>query len=446
MKLALIKPNIGRRDHSLYVDEGRMEPLMLGVLAGLTPGDVDVALHDDRMEAIPYDDPTDLVGITVETYTARRAYEIADEYRKRGVPVVIGGIHPTLLPEEGARHADSVVTGDAETVWRSVVEDAREGRLQSRYHGEPGVGQTGGVRPRRDLFAGKGYLPVTMIQFSRGCRFRCDFCAVSRYFDGRQFIREIDETLREIEEEKGRKKKFFFFVDDNIAADRKMLKELCGALIPMKIKWVSQASLDVTGDRELMSLMRDSGCLGHVMGFESITLDSLREAGKSPNLYRWSRYEEETRILRQYGLQTWAAFTLGYDHDTLQGIEATVEFALKHRFAFAAFNILMPYPGTPLYRDLQEQHRLLYDERWWLHPSYRFNNAAFIPKSMTPEELTEACHSARKRFNSIPALLRRFSDVELNMRSLWRTVSYWAYAMLFRKEVGKKHGMKFGLG
>jgi radical SAM superfamily enzyme YgiQ (UPF0313 family) len=445
MKLTLIKPNIGRHEHSLYVDEGRMEPLMLGVLAGLTPDDVDVALYDDRMEAIPYDEPADLVGITVETYTARRAYEISDEYRRRGVLVALGGIHSTLLPEESARHADCVVTGDAETVWRSVVEDTRRGRLQNRYHGKPGAAQIGDVRPRRDLFAGKGYLPVTLVQFSRGCRFACGFCAVSRYFNGRQFIREIDETLGEIEAEKRRKKKFFFFVDDNIAANREALKELCRALIPMKIKWVSQASLDVTWDKELMSLMRESGCLGHVMGFESITPDSLREAGKSPNLRQWSKYEEEIRILREYGLQTWAAFTLGYDHDTLQTIEATAEFAIRRRFAFAAFNILMPYPGTPFYRSLREQGRLLYDGRWWLHPSYRFNNAAFIPKSMTPEELTEACHSARTRFNSIPSLLRRFSDVELNMRSLWRTASYWAYATLFRREVRKKHGMKFGL-
>jgi radical SAM superfamily enzyme YgiQ (UPF0313 family) len=136
---------------------------------------------------------------------------------------------------------------------------------------------------------------------------------------------------------------------------------------------------------------------------------------------------------------------LGYDHDTKGSIEATVEFALENRFAFAAFNILMPYPGTPFYRDLREQGRLLYGDCWWLHPSYRFNNAAFVPRLMTPDELTEACHSARTRFNSIPSLFRRFTDFEVNMRSLWRTLTYWGYAALFRKEVHKKHGMRFGL-
>ena len=441
MKLTLIKPNIGRREHSLYVDEGRMEPLMLGVLAGLTPPDVEITLYDDRMEAIPYDESTDLVGITVETYTARRAYEIASEYRQRGIRVVLGGFHPTLFPEESAKYADSLVTGDAETIWGTVIEDARSGTLRKHYHGKPGVAQ-GNTRPRRDIFNGKGYLPISLIQFSRGCRFACNFCAISRYFEGRQFVRAIDAVLQEIEEQK---RTFIFFVDDNIAANHQALAELCRALIPLRINWVSQASLDVTQNHELMSLIQKSGCWGHVMGFESITRNSLVEAGKSPNLRHWSNYKEEIRILRDHGLQTWAAFTLGYDHDTKESIKATTDFAIENRFAFAAFNILMPYPGTPLYLDLLEQGRLLYDACWWLHPSYRFNDAAFIPRLMTPDELTEACHEARKRFNSIPSLFHRFMDFKINMRSMWRALTYWGYAVLFRKEVYKKHGMRFGL-
>jgi radical SAM superfamily enzyme YgiQ (UPF0313 family) len=156
VKITFIKPNIGRREHSLYVDEGRMEPLMLGVLAGLTPPDVETVLHDDRCEPIPFDEPTDLVAITVETYTARRAYEIAATYRKRGVRVILGGMHPSFLPEESAQHADSVFLGDAETLWSQVVEDARRGSIRRRYDAPPGPGQIGGVLPRRDLFRGKG--------------------------------------------------------------------------------------------------------------------------------------------------------------------------------------------------------------------------------------------------------------------------------------------------
>ena len=414
---------------------------MLGVLAGLTPPDVEVMLHDDRMESIPYDEATDLVAITVETYTARRAYEIAQEYRKRGVLVILGGMHVALLPEEASQHADSVFIGDAENGWAQVIEDARRKLLKPRYYSSPGIAQMGGVQPRRDLFRGKGYLPISLIQFSRGCRFACSFCAVSQYFDRQHYLRNVNEVVVEIESQE---RKFVFFVDDNIASNRYALKELCHALMPLKINWVSQASLDVTQDRELMSLLEKSGCWGNVMGFESINASSLRDARKSPNILGFSNFEHEVRVLREHGMQTWAAFTLGYDYDTVESINATVDFALCNKFSFAAYNILTPYPGTPLYRSLQGQQRLLFDGKWWLHPEYRFNQSAFLPALMSPDQLTEACHAARTRFNGIPALVQRFSDWQTSLRSLQRVVSFWRYTLLFRKEVHKKHGMKFG--
>ena len=442
MKITFIKPNIGRMEHSLYVDEGRMEPLMLAVLAGLTPPDVECVLYDDRMESIPFDEPTDLAAITVETYTARRAYEIAAEYRLRGVPVILGGMHITLLPEEAAEHADSIFLGDAETVWKDVVEDTRRKKLKPRYEGPPGVGQIGRVLPRRDLFKGKGYLPLTLMQYVRGCRFACTFCAVSQYFDRKHYHRAIDDVLREIE---AQDRKFIFFIDDNIASDHKALAEFCHALIPMKLHWVSQASLDVTRNLPLMKLLERSGNWGNVTGFETITPGSLRDARKSPNIPRFTKYKEEVRILREHGMQSWAAFTLGYDHDTKESIEATVDFALESKFTLAAYNILMPYPNTPLYRKLEAEGRLLWDGKWWLHPDYRFNSAAFVPKLMTPDELTDACHAARTRFNSIPALIHRFSDVQTHLRSLSRIFAYWKYTLLFKKEIPKKHQMRFGL-
>jgi radical SAM superfamily enzyme YgiQ (UPF0313 family) len=144
-------------------------------------------------------------------------------------------------------------------------------------------------------------------------------------------------------------------------------------------------------------------------------------------------------------MQTWAAFTLGYDHDTYDSVLATMEFALSNKFTFGAFNILMPYPNTPLYHSLNAQGRLLYDGKWWLHPEYRFNQAAFKPRNMTPEALTEACHEARKKFNRLSSLVYRFSDTRTNLRSLWRARQYWRYTTLFRREVYRKHGMRFGL-
>jgi radical SAM superfamily enzyme YgiQ (UPF0313 family) len=283
VKVTFIKPNIGRMEHSLYVDEARMEPLMLAVLAGMTPPDVECVLYDDRMESIPYDEPTDLVAITIETYTARRAYEIAAEYRARDVQVILGGMHVSLLPDEAMLHADSIFMGDAETKWPDVIEDARRRRLKPRYLGPPGVGQINRVLPRRDLFRGKGYLPITLMQYVRGCRFACEFCAVTQYFGRKHFVRALDEVVREIE---AQPRRFVFFIDDNIASDHKALAEFCHAVTPLKIAWVSQASLDVTRNRKLMKLLERSGNWGNVTGFESITRDSMRETKKSPNIQR----------------------------------------------------------------------------------------------------------------------------------------------------------------
>ncbi len=441
MKITLIKPNIGKMENGLYVDEGRMEPLQLGVLAGLTPEDIDIELIDDRMEPVPYDKPTDLVAITVETFTARRSYEIATEYRKRGVAVIMGGMHVKLIPEEAALYADSILIGDAEMKWAQVMEDVKNNELKPLYTGKFGQIQPS-IVPRRDLFKGKGYLPLTLIQFSRGCKFNCSFCATSIYFDSCHYTRKIDEVLREIELSK---KKFFFFVDDNIIANKKAAKELFRALIPMKIKWVSQGSIDMTADKELLELMIRSGCLGTVIGFESINEDSLKSMNKKPNYAMTHQYKNEIEILREYGFQTWAAFTLGHDTDSLDTVKRTVEFALENKFTFAAFNILTPYPGTPLYKRLRSESRLLYDDRWWLHKDYRFNYAAFKPKNMTPEQLTGACFKARSDFNSPMSIFKRTFDFKTNMRNPLKLGVYLAYNPLFRKEVFKKQGLQFGL-
>lgn len=444
MKITFIMPNIGRQDHSLYIDEARMEPLSLGVLAGLTPPDVECVLYDDRMEEIPFDEPTDLVAISIEIYAARRAYEIAAEYRSRGVPVILGGAHPSLFPEECQAYADSIYIGDAEFRWAEAVEDARQGRLKPRYDAAVGVAQAGGSLPRRDLFVGKGYLPLTLMQFSRGCRFACDFCAVSAYFKKTQYIRPTEEVLEEIRRQN---RKFVFFVDDNFLSNHEAAKSFLRDLIPMKIRWVSQASIDMTNDLELMELMAKSGCMGHVVGFESISPDSIKLMKKAPNLMHkqgWDRYEAQVEILRQFHMQTWATFTLGHDFDTIESIKQTHEFAMRNRFCFAAYNILMPYPGTPLYDRLNSEGRLLFDGKWWLHPEYRFNQATFIPKNMTPDELTDVIWSCRDKWNSPRSIFWRMWDFKTHMSSFTRLFMYLAYNPLYAKESYKKQGMLFG--
>jgi radical SAM superfamily enzyme YgiQ (UPF0313 family) len=442
MHLTLIKPNLGQMEDGPYVDEGRMEPLQLGLLAALCPPDVEVSLVDDRCEAIPYDTPTDLAAITVETFTARRAYEIGREYRRRGVRVVLGGFHPTLAPDEAAANADAIVTGDAESVWRDVLADARTGALRPIYRGAAGVPQQG-VRPRRDLFRGKGYLPITLTQFGRGCANACDYCAVGAYFSRTHRCRPVEAVVREIESADPR---LVFFVDDNLVADPAAAKALFRALAPLGIRWVSQGTIDMTHDAELMDLMCASGCLGHVIGFETLSRAALQAAGKAVNLGCSPGYEKEIAVLRRYGLQTWAAFMVGHDEDTSESLYATLDFARRHKFTFAAFNIVMPYPGTPLYARLRAEGRLLYDGRWWTHPDYRFNRAAFQPKRMSPEELTDVAFDLRRRWSRPACILQRFLDPATNMGSLYRMGIYWAYNPLFRREMFRKQGLRLGTG
>lgn len=443
MKLTLIKPNIGRREHSLYVDEGRMEPLPLGILAALTPDDVEVVLYDDRMEPIPYDEPTDLVAITVETFTARRAYEISSEYRNRDVKVVMGGMHAMLIPEEVAGHCDILIVGDAENVWETMINDFRSGRHKKRYDAEQPPYPQKNIIARRDIFEGKGYLPITLLQFTRGCSHKCSFCASSVYFKAHHYCRPVEDVIREI---KSQKRKLLFFVDDNIVCNRQKAKELFRALIPLKIRWVSQGSMDMLQDNELMELMVKSGCLGLVIGFESISPECISAMNKLTNTRAsGDMYRSEIKKLRKWGLQTWAAFTVGHDGDTIESIRATCDFAIRNKFTFAAFNILMPYPNTPLYEKLRSENRLLYDGKWWLHEDYRFNYSSIVPKNMTPDELTETAFECRRRFNSIGSIIKRAFELHTNMRTPYRFITYLLYNPLFRKEVFKKQGLHFGL-
>ncbi|UCH27363.1 MAG: B12-binding domain-containing radical SAM protein [Trueperaceae bacterium] len=441
MKVTLIHPNLGHTEGEISSEQAMMEPLTLGVLAGLTPPEIDLAMFDDRMEQIPFDEPTDLVAINVQSFTAKRAYEIGSAYRQRGVKVILGGMHPTLLPQEAAAFADSVFIGDAESLWPSVLRDAQRGALKRIYRGVPGPPQPGAIT-RRDLFEGRGYLPVTLLQFGRGCHYGCTFCAVNTFFKGHHHVRDVREVVREIE---AQERRLLFFVDDNLIADPEAAKRLFRALIPLRIRWVSQMTIELVRDAELMDLMVESGCLGTLIGFESLDPKNLKAVGKAANLQGFARYQPQLDVLRAYGVQIWAAFVLGFDEDTPETIDDTLAFALENRFVFAAFNLLTPYPNTSLYRRFEEEGRLLYDGRWWLHPDYKFNHAAFIPKQMSPEALTEACFNARVKFNSPGSILRRALEPS-NLRSLFRVATFFSYAPLFRREIYRKQGMTLGTG
>lgn len=440
MKILFVKPNMGLVDGRPYHDRGRMEPLTFAVLAGFTPERHQVALCDDRFESVPYDQRWDVVGINVEIYTARRAYEIADRFRAAGVKVVLGGTHVSMIPDEAQAHADAIATGDSDGVWTRILDDIEAGTLQPRYAGRPCQGTLDGIRTRWDVFRGKRYLPVALTQFGRGCVNSCEYCATGNLFLGRHAHRPPAEVAAELARD-GRT--FVFFVDDNLIADVPAAKQLCRELIPLKIRWTGQASLNFASDPELLDLMLKSGCQGLVVGFESRDPGNLRAMNKQVNL-GYGSYDEIVERIRAAGLMLWAAFLLGYDHETEQSIRDTVDWALSKKFAFSAFNILMPYPATPFYARMKEQGRLLFDGKWWLHDDYRFGHGAFVPRNMSAERLGELGLWARLKHNTVFQILRRATDRSTNSKDGWSLLTYFAYNPLFRDEMLKKHGMPLG--
>ncbi len=441
MRILFVKPNMGLVRGRPYVDRGRMEPLTLAVLAGHTPDRHEVRLCDDRCEAVPFGEDWDLVAVNTEIYTARRAYEIADRFRAQGSKVVLGGCHATLIPGEAALHADALALGDTDAAtWRAILADAEHGRLAPVYRNASGDAHALRGRPRREVFAGKTYLPVTLTQFSRGCVNRCEYCTTGNLFRGRHCHRDPREVVAELE---GQERRLVFFVDDNLIADPPAAKALFRELMPLRLHWTAQASLAFASDPELMDLMVRSGCAGLVVGFESRDPHNLAAMNKTANLLAGD-YDQVVERIRDAGIMLWAAFLLGYDHETDESIRSTVDWALSKKFAFSAFNVLTPYPGTAFYDRMNAEGRLLFEGRWWLHDDYRFGDAAFRPRQMTPEALAAFGLEARLRHNSVFQILRRATDRKTNAKDVWSALTYFAYNPLFRRELLAKHGMMLG--
>ena len=388
-----------------------MQPLSMALLASLTPPGIEVRFYDDRMEDIPFDEPTDLVAMSVETFTALRAYKIARAFRARGVPVVMGGYHATLLPDEVAQEADAIVVGDAEPVWGEMLDDARHRRLRPLYNGL-GRRSLTGLRPRREIFAGKSYQNITLVEFARGCNFKCDFCSITAFHGANQNHRPAREVAAEMAATGSRR---FFIVDDNIVSQPTRARELCRELIPLKVHWVGQASIHIAQDDALLDLMAKSGCLGVLIGMESLDPGNLRDMGKDWNL-AGGDYAESLRRFRDHGLAVYGTFVFGYDNDDRSIVQRSVEFAREQKLFLAAFNHLVPFPGTPLYRRLEREGRLL-KPKWWLDPDSRVGEVSFRPKKLEPGELEELCLDARRQFYGWGSIWQRLWDRRANLRT-----------------------------
>lgn len=444
MRLHLVAPT--KQGETYLFNKGLLAPLGLMYLAAHTPPEVEVRLIDENVERIDFSEAApDLVGITTMTATAPRAYEIAGRYRARGSRVVLGGVHASMVPEEALRYADAVVVGEGENVWPRVLSDFESGKLEPLYRQEDFIEFTQPLQPRRDIIDPRRYWSANGVQTARGCPHACNFCSVTAFNGRRVRMREVDNVLAEVESlprHNRIRNKVVAFVDDNIASHPNRAKELFKGLIPMNLKWGSQASITFARDEELVALAAESGCHFLFIGLETMSRKALAEMGKGQN--KVEEYDDALRLLRKYGIHVMGAFVFGFDADDESSFTETLDFAMRNKVQVAQFAHLVPYPGTRLYNELMEQGRV--EPEFWFEPSWDAR-VVYTPKNFSAEWLTDRTHKVQRDFYSYPSIARR-----MYYHRHW---SYWfAFNLLYRHslsgdrshEVGDHEGTGNGNG
>ena len=434
-KLLLVDPYPRENPYHLGPSERKaiwFPKLSLPAIAAYTPEHWDVEIQDEAVREIDLEYPADLVGISVMTCYAPRAYQLADEFRKRGVPVVLGGVHPTYCPDEALQHCDAIVTGEAEDSWPRLVADFEAGRMLRHYKMEKFPALENYKPPRVELLSDDAYMTRMCTFTTRGCHFDCEFCSVSPFNGKSTRRRPVPEVISEITRVKqwvagelvARMGKgslrdalkiltkirlsmedgsIFAFVDDLHNSNRAYCRELWAALKPLNIKWGCQSTLFLGDDEEMVKLAADSGCVSVFVGMESIFEESLGETHKPFN--RVKKFEEEIKMFHDHGIMVNPGIVFGFDNDDESVFERTVEFLIKNRCELAYFNILTPLPGTPLYTRYEAAGRIF--DRNWAH--YDGKYVTFYPTRMTSEQLQEGYYWAQHTFYSLPNIWRRIS-------------------------------------
>jgi len=384
--------------------------LALATLAALTPPDIEVSITDENIEDVDFDNVdfdngVDLVGITSNTFLAPRAYEIADEFRTRGIAVILGGIHASMLPEEAIQHADAVVIGEAENVWTNLINDYRIGKLQQFYKSSERPKLENQPIPRWDLLKNERYV-FHILQTSRGCPYDCEFCTVKAMNGKRYRFKPVKNVIREIEALISIQNKLIFFADDNFIGNRRHAKELLRELVSLKIVYFAQASLDITKDDELLQLLAESGCKRVLIGFESLSEANLEQMNKGkPN--KVEEYAKDIQKIQSYGFEVQASFIFGYDFDNTSTFEKTANFINEANIASPVLNILTPFPGTRLFERLESEERLLHKD--WMR--YDSSQVCFKPKSMSPEALQNGYIWNRQQVYSYGSIFERLKGL-----------------------------------
>jgi len=389
-------------------------PLNLAVCAAVAPDGWDVEIVDENItDQLHRADAEgiDAVGIGAMTTQAARAYELADAYRGLGVPVIVGGIHASALPEEAARHASIVCRGDAEGTLPFALRDLAAGSAKGFYdwrdHPDEAI-----ATPRKDLLDPADYLVFNPIQTTRGCPHGCTFCTTPAIFGRRFRQRDIGDIVEEIREAKERfNSRVFIFSDDDVAGNHRWAIELFEAMRPLHVRWASQCDILIARNERLLAAMRDSGCIGLILGLESPKAATLHSAGK--RYAKAGRYVDDIRKIRSYGISIWGSFIVGFDTDDWRDCMNAVRFAQRAGLCMSCYPILTPYPGTPIFEQYRDEGRLLTTD--W--DKYNGATVVFQPKRMTVDELRHAQMAAFHEFYTPASAFRRLRILPLKRNS-----------------------------
>ena len=369
-----------------WVKRFQLPSLALKQVAAATPPEWEVVLADEVHEEIPYDEAFDLVGITAMTHQALRAYEIADRFRARRTPVVLGGMHPTVLPDEALAHADAVVVGEAEPVWGTLLDDLKAGRLARLYRAPIPTGDTLSIPwSGRDIFKGKSYLTTQTIQASRGCPYDCPFCVTTNYFGNRFRYRPAEDILAELRSFTG---KLTVFLDDNLLGNPSRMIPVLEGMADLGLRWGGQTTLRFAEDPDLVRLVAKAGCIGLFVGIESVSGTNSFLAKSQTQ----TPQKELIRRVQEAGIIVEASFVFGFDDQDESVFEKTLRYVEECSPSIPTFHILTPYPGTALFDRYREEGRLLHTD--WNR--YNHNEVVYRPKLMSAERLYRGWVEARK--------------------------------------------------
>lgn len=408
LKLLFVQPTRIMDDGSLWKSKMPWLPRMaLAQLAALTPDDIETTIIDEYIENIDFAVAADLIAISATTIEAPRAYQIAARFRKQGKKTIMGGIHASLVPEEARQFVDSVVIGEAEGIWDEVLADFKKGVLKRQYRNPGKADITHLPSPQLNKLALDNYwMNIKPVQTTRGCPHNCSFCAVTQFFGKSYRHRAIEEVVQEIGPTHSGD---IFFVDDNIGANPKRAKELLKALIPLKIDWISQCCMDMAYDDEFLALAKESGCSCLIIGFESLSEQSLKSAHKYTN--KVDDYFYVAEKLHKHEIHILASMVFGFDYDDETVFEKTARFMDDARIDFPCYWILTPYPNTPLYKQLDAAGRIIHTE--W--SKYDCTHAVFQPRLMSPKVLEEGYHYAFRKSYSLKSIMKRLMPSSFGM-------------------------------